>query len=81
MLPLIIFININIYIYLKKQQLLLAFFLEGAHTGEDGKKKGSTLGRFLRNLGIRKSGRKSAYKQQQGTEGQINFHSSKNVLC
>ncbi|PVD28467.1 hypothetical protein C0Q70_11055 [Pomacea canaliculata] len=34
--------------------------------GEEGKKKGSTWGRFLRNLGIRRSGRKNSYKQQQG---------------
>ncbi|XP_076445832.1 uncharacterized protein LOC143283477 [Babylonia areolata] len=40
--------------------------IKGASQVDDGKKKGSTIGRFLRNLGIRKSGRKNAYKQQQG---------------
>ncbi|XP_070190679.1 SAM and SH3 domain-containing protein 1-like isoform X2 [Littorina saxatilis] len=39
---------------------------EGASQVDEGKKKGSTIGRFLRNLGIRKSGRKNAFKQQQG---------------
>ena len=36
---------------------------EGASQVDGMKKKGSTIGRFLRNLGIRKSGRKSAYRQ------------------
>ncbi|XP_076466239.1 uncharacterized protein LOC143297702 [Babylonia areolata] len=39
---------------------------DGASQVDDGKKKGSTIGRFLRNLGIRRSGRKNNFKQQQG---------------
>ncbi|KAI8773076.1 SAM and SH3 domain-containing protein 1 isoform X5, partial [Biomphalaria glabrata] len=36
----------------------------GAH--EDKKKSGSVFGRFLRNIGFRRSSRKGTYKQHQG---------------
>jgi hypothetical protein len=49
--------------------LFFLFLTDGASQVDDAKKKGSTIGRFLRNLGIRKSNRKNAFKQQQGKDG------------
>lgn len=51
--------------YILKEDINQSYFIVFISEFDD-KKKGSTLGRFFKNVGIRRSGRKFPYKQHEG---------------